>query len=292
LEDPNAGTVHGGDGDIMIFPRSSDIFDNDQATIKLDGGNGNFRLGGNGQDGDISVRDNDNRTVFQFNGNRANLRIGGGSHIDDPNESLVHGGDGDIMLFPRWSDISDAGQATIRLDGGNGNIQLGGNGQDGDLFVKDSSGEVTVEIQGNEGDICLRNADCAEEFDVYDYAAVDPGSVMVLYKGGKICKSSRPYDKKVAGVISGAGQYKPAIVLDKKTGKDNRMPLALMGKVICKVDASYGPIEVGDLLTTSATAGHAMKASDREKAFGSILGKALSDWKDGVGEIPILVSLQ
>src|SRR5208282_6491995 len=35
-----------------------------------------------------------------------------------------------------------------------------------------------------------------------------------------------------------------------------------MPKVCCKVDADYASIEVGDLLTTSSTAGHAMKAED------------------------------
>ena len=53
------------------------------------------------------------------------------------------------------------------------------------------------------------------------------------------------------------------------------MPVALVGKVYCKVDASYSPIEVGDLLTTSLTPGHAMKANDHVKAFGAVIGKAL-----------------
>ena len=38
------------------------------------------------------------------------------------------------------------------------------------------------------------------------------------------------------------------------------MPLALVGKVYCKVNAQYAPVEVGDLLTTSPTLGHAMRA--------------------------------
>jgi hypothetical protein len=70
------------------------------------------------------------------------------------------------------------------------------------------------------------------------------------------------------------------------------MPIALMGKVYCKVDAQYGAIEIGDLLTTSATPGHAMKAADPTKAFGAILGKALKGMDAGVGSIPVLVALQ
>ncbi len=65
-----------------------------------------------------------------------------------------------------------------------------------------------------------------------------------------------------------------------------------MGKVCCKVDAQYSPIEVGDLLTTSPTSGHAMKATDPLKAFGSVIGKALRPLTAGQGMIPILIALQ
>jgi hypothetical protein len=68
--------------------------------------------------------------------------------------------------------------------------------------------------------------------------------------------------------------------------------VALVGKVYCKVDAQYGPIEVGDLLTTSPTLGHAMKASDPLKAFGAVIGKALRPLLAGQGLIPILIALQ
>jgi hypothetical protein len=57
------------------------------------------------------------------------------------------------------------------------------------------------------------------------------------------------------------------------------------------VDGGYGAIEVGDLLTTSPTPGHAMKATDPSRAFGAVLGKALKPWAAGRGLIPILVAL-
>jgi hypothetical protein len=46
--------------------------------------------------------------------------------------------------------------------------------------------------------------------------AVDPGTVMVLDNHGAPVPSSRAYDRCVAGIISGAGTYRPAIVLDKQ----------------------------------------------------------------------------
>jgi hypothetical protein len=43
-------------------------------------------------------------------------------------------------------------------------------------------------------------------------------------------------------------------------------------------------------LTTSSTPVHAMKASDRCRAFGAIVGKALAGLDSGLGFIRILVS--
>jgi hypothetical protein len=142
------------------------------------------------------------------------------------------------------------------------------------------------------GDIILSNADCAEDFDIGSLEIVEPGTVMVIDAEGMLSPSDRPYDKRVAGVVSGAGSYKPGLILDKQKSATNRMPIGLMGKVYCKVDASYGSIEVGDLLTTSQTKGHAMRTDDPMKAFGSVIGKALESLASGEGLIPILIALQ
>jgi hypothetical protein len=143
-----------------------------------------------------------------------------------------------------------------------------------------------------DGDIQLAGADYAEDFDVIDAGAAAPGTVMVLDDSGGVRVSDRPYDRRVAGVVSGAGDYKPAIILDHSAARENRRPLALMGKVFCMVDASEAPISIGDLMTTSSTPGHAMKALDSTRAFGAVIGKALRALNDGCGLVPILVALQ
>jgi len=71
------------------------------------------------------------------------------------------------------------------------------------------------------------------------------------------------------------GDCKPGGILGRRDSLQGRMPLALVGKVYRKADAQYGPIEVGDLLTTSTTPGHGMRAADPVKAFGAVIGKAL-----------------
>jgi hypothetical protein len=73
--------------------------------------------------------------------------------------------------------------------------------------------------------------------------------------------------------------------------RSGRLSVSLIGKVFCKVDSDHGPIAVGDLLTTSPTPGHAMKANDPTLAFGAVLGKPLKPWNGGRGLIPILVAL-
>lgn len=158
-----------------------------------------------------------------------------------------------------------------------------------------AEGNVAGHFQGNvvvTGDIQLPNADCAEEFDVLAPTEIEPGMLMVIGSEGKLCQSTKAYDKRVAGIVSGAGNLKPGMVLGKVAEEGDRLPIALMGKVYCKVDADFGAIEVGDLLTTSNTPGHAMKASDPVKAFGAVIGKALEDLETGRGLIPVLVTLQ
>lgn len=154
-------------------------------------------------------------------------------------------------------------------------------------------GEVVVSGNLRCADVHVPNADCAEDFDVVDPDRAEPGTVMVLGAQGALQESSQPYDKRVAGVLSGAGNFKPGITLDKRSGTNPaRKPMALLGKTYCKVDAGRAPIEIGDMLTTSEVPGHAMKADDPVRAFGAVIGKALRPLADGRGLIPILIALQ
>jgi hypothetical protein len=195
----------------------------------------------------------------------------------------VHGRGGGAGGFGVRGEISGTGAAAIRGQVFGPGDALAGQ-FDGNVRV---TGKVDVT-----GDIRLVNGDCAENFDIGTGAPVDPGTVMVLGDEGQLFPNKAAYDKRVAGVVSGAGMFQPGIILDNVASVGNRQPVALLGKVYCKVDASYAPIEVGDLLTTSATMGHAMKATDQLKAFGSVIGKALKPFRDGRGLIPILVALQ
>lgn len=202
------------------------------------------------------------------------------------------GDDGDLVLRNK------NGLNRIGLDAASGNIWLGGNGADGDLFIFPSGGdnskpfEATIHLDGDAGDIILQNADCAEDFEVEEDEDLEPGTVMVIGENSQLCKSHKAYDRRVAGVIAGAGSYRPGIILGRKESARNTLPIALIGRVFCKVDASYGAVDIGDLLTTSPSPGFAMNANEPQKAFGAVIGKALGSLKSGTDLVPTLIALQ
>ena len=199
-------------------------------------------------------------------------------------EGLAARGDG-VHGESKGSGMS--GVAGIHQEGGNGVYgRSSGNAGyfDGNVTVV---GKVTVT-----DDIVLAGADCAEQFECASGLDIAPGSVVTLGENGAIQECEEAYDRRVAGVIAGGGQFRPGIVLDQQISLQRRAAVSLIGKACCKVDAEYGAIAVGDPLTSSPTTGHAMKASDRERAFGAVIGKALKSLDSGKGMIPILLALQ
>lgn len=164
------------------------------------------------------------------------------------------------------------------------------------IGVYGEGGQFAGYFRGNimvTGDVMLSGADCAEQFDVVAENGVpDPGTVLVIDRDGRLRESTEPYDRRVAGIVSGGGEHRHAIVLDSGRSGRDRVAIALVGKVYCKVDAQYGAIDVGDLLTSSPTPGHAMKAVASDRAPGAILGKALRPLTHGAAMIPVLVALQ
>jgi hypothetical protein len=151
-----------------------------------------------------------------------------------------------------------------------------------------SSGEMSCAMLTIRG-----GADLAEPFTMSE-STVAPGAVVVIDPDhpGRLKLSTRAYDHKVAGIISGAGGVRPGISMIQAEALEGGHNVALSGRVYALVDASTEPVEPGDLLTTSGTPGHAMKAVDAAKAQGAILGKAMSRLEKDRGLVLVLVSLQ
>ena len=124
--------------------------------------------------------------------------------------------------------------------------------------------------------------------------ALPAGTVVTLdpTKSNHVEASSRAYDTRVAGVIS----FQPGISLGENGA--GKVLVATTGRVKVKVDATAGPIMVGDLLVTSDKEGVAKKSEPLSLGGvqihrpGTLIGKALEPLSKGTGEILVLLSLQ
>lgn len=135
-------------------------------------------------------------------------------------------------------------------------------------------------------------SDLAEHFEIIE--AAKPGMLVAIdpLNTGKLTLARGVYNRRVAGVISGANHLSAGMVLPDPAGAKQSIPVALSGRVWVYCDAGKHPIQPGDLLTTSATVGHAMKVVNYSKAQGAIIGKAMTALKSGRGLVLVLVSLQ
>jgi len=154
----------------------------------------------------------------------------------------------------------------------------------GNVRVNSHDGAAIIEL--GEG------LDYAEGFDVSSGIEIEPGMVMVIDvdNPGKLTISTQAYDKKVAGIITGANGLGSGVRL---CSDQFDCDIALAGRVYCNVAATNERIEPGDLLTTSEIPGFAMKVTDYYSAQGAILGKAMETLEKGeTGQILVLVTLQ
>ena len=188
-------------------------------------------------------------------------------------------------------------------------IKLGGQQSSGTMIVTNAQGGEGIHLTGGEGtNNAMLNVQGTiqvrgKELEVHDYAEVfalhqkeelHSGEVVVIDESqpGRLKKSSIEYDARVAGVISGGDASVPGVLLGVRADGSNDKPVALAGRVYCYADATLAEIHVGDLLTTSSTPGHAMKASDPHRSRGAVIGKAMEGLRNGKGRIMILVTLQ
>ena len=172
------------------------------------------------------------------------------------------------------------------------------------------NGLYADERTGGAIDIAEYILDTKGDTEAGDVLAADPDN------DESVIKSSIPYDSTVVGIVSTQPHLLMGmeLVMDEETGEMyedvSATKLALAGQVPVKVTDENGPIERGDLLTTSSKSGYAMKwtlldvnqaedfdelksiLAENERRRNAVVGKALGNLDSGDGKIVALVNLQ
>lgn len=158
---------------------------------------------------------------------------------------------------------------------------------------------ITQEIEVTGGDL-------AEFFKVNPGNAhnnqLRPGVLLSIDESnpGDMIMTTEAYDRKIAGIISGANGVKPGLLMSGSLAEEeerasvqaNQFPIALAGKVYVYANTENGIIQAGDMLTSSSVPGYAMKVTDYERAQGAIIGKAMTSLESGNGFVLVLVTLK
>ena len=255
---------------------------------------GYFTGGQNYFEGKVGIGTTNPRTELEIKGTTG-LRVTTGEHSNVFGE-FRHAYSGGLQINANagggWADISLQTDNTTRvfIESG-GNVGIGTTSPSRKLTVRgnlllesESTGAAVMEL--GEG------LDYAEGFNVTDKNAVKPGTVLVIDPeySGKLTVSDKAYDNRVAGIAAGSKGLGSGVRLG--VGQFD-CDVALAGRVYCNVDATEAGVEPGDLLTTSATPGYAMKAVEYMRAQGATLGKAMERLGKGQkGQILVLVTLQ
>ncbi|MFO0762139.1 MAG: hypothetical protein U0359_37215 [Byssovorax sp.] len=219
---------------------------------------------------------------------KARLHVAGGDiQIDDTHAVR---GEGGRWLLGAIANSSTLSVGSLEPDVVGWNIEFNANATR--MHIDATSGNVGVgtttpteklHVEGNilaTGTIKAMNfPDLAENITAMT-PSIGPGDVVVSdpERGEGILLAAGPYSSTIIGVIS----THPGILLngepadlDSARPRDKlQRPLALAGRVPVKVTLEGGPIHPGDLLTSSSTPGHAMRANEPWR--GGLIGTALT----------------
>jgi hypothetical protein len=236
------------------------------------------------------------------------LILNGSSITSGRNWQLISSGGSDgLGLATGKLGFYDATASAVRMTfDGAGNVGIGTTAPSAKLHVTGGdvsvtgAGSVSLTATGNitasgtisGGNVIAKYQDIAEWVPARNVLA--PGTVVTLdpEHSNLVVASSQSYDTRVAGVVSA----NPGVILGE--GGEGKVMVATTGRVRVKVDATNGPIRVGDLLVTSDKEGIAMRSLPLDLGGtpihrpGTLIGKALEPLEKGVGEILVLLSLQ
>lgn len=157
----------------------------------------------------------------------------------------------------------------------------------GNIIATGSKAGYVVDIARNDGAEPLRRGDV-----VVVIGVADP--VVGAIPTPRVRKADTAASTAVIGVVDQG--YRPAEngvgrFSDDSIDPGDYLSIVTLGAfAVINVDATYGAIQPGDLLVSSPTPGHAMRADDPQ--VGTVIGKALEGLEAGTGIIAVMVTLQ
>ncbi len=257
---------------------------------------GSSQLGTSGGDGVVGIgRAHGVRGV----GNATTQGSGYGGHFSSSTGIGVYGQStatpsSQNQFAPGVLGFSQNGVGVMGRSGGPGSVAGYFDGHvvvDGNLTVTGSKSGYVVDIARNDGPEPLSQGDLVIVTGVTDPVV---GNIPVPL----VRKADTEASTAVIGVVDAAYQLDDTAL--GQTGRtaaagvinpgDYLTIVTLGAFATIKVDASYGAIQPGDLLVSSPTPGHAMRADN--PALGTVIGKALSSLDEGTGTVAIMVTIQ
>lgn len=222
---------------------------------------------------DIHVRSNDELYLYKsyYGGSVSEFRI-----YDGPNDSSNI--QARLDRFGNWSvegSLNSGGAdyaERIDVEGPEANYEPG------DVLVISDEVDRAVEL-----------SDAPNSSRVLGVYSANPGFVGGAGTPGEQVERQRTALQEAGVDPDDEGTLTAANLMEVET-QDGAIEVAIAGIVSVKVTDENGPIQRGDLLTTSSTPGHAMKALDPE--IGTVLGKAMGTLDSGTGVIEVLIMLQ
>ena len=166
--------------------------------------------------------------------------------------------------------------------------------ESGYLGIADRGGNhrVILKVDNGNGVVAVDGKaihDYAEILDLATREGIRAGSVVAWDPDASgLVPASVSNARRVVGVVSGAGKFRPGMVIGSRTDGSKDFPVAVSGVIYARVSGEAGPVEPGDLLVPSSAAGVGMRAADSRATAGTVFGKALEPWS-GAGEGLVLM---
>lgn len=133
--------------------------------------------------------------------------------------------------------------------------------------------------------------DYAEVFELATREGVRAGAVMAYDAGAHgLVPAAVANARQVIGVVSGAGGFRPGMVIGSRSDGSRDFPISMSGVVYVWVSDEAGVVEAGDLLVPSSVPGVGMRAAEPSASVGRVFGKALEpSSRDGEDLVLMLV---